>query len=502
MCAITHEPEDRYVSAEAVADEIRRWLADEPVEVYPEPRWARLERWARKHQPVVAGIGVLLVATIIALGVGITLVDQERNRTQIEKIKVGKERMAAINEANSSRGLALDLRGIIGGSLPMTPGTEFARARFADALVRHVTGSMSSPNNDLNSQSKLDMVDTLHEAATARAVIGLHADALMALRSAQKVIRDLIAAEPDWPIPRARLADILLDDGQMHHLMGEMATAYAIDSEAEAAAEWLINRHPNEASFRRIRAFARAGRSATARELGRLDEAITLGRSALVDYDQIVKTMSETHPPNLGVDPWVVLLLRESMRRSLGVSLIEAKQFEEGDRLIAESTEEIKRLGVDRPDNNHSAELASSYLARGNSLAHAPTTRREAIGQFDLAIKESATLARDFPGIFNYRSTLARAKSSRARAIRDLLRDSPTPEVEAFRSQAERDAEEAISILERISKGSHTFNGLLARALEVLASLKNDPELLKRAMPLEEGRQKRQPDGSGIAPKT
>ena len=46
--------------AEALAGEIERWLADEPVAAYREPRWARLARWGRRHRPLVAGAAALL----------------------------------------------------------------------------------------------------------------------------------------------------------------------------------------------------------------------------------------------------------------------------------------------------------------------------------------------------------------------------------------------------------------------------------------------------------
>jgi len=500
--AMRAEPEDRYESAEAVGDEIRRWLADEPVEAFPDSRSDGVGRWARKHQSVVAGIGMFLIAAVVALGVGITLVKQEQNRTEAEKNIANSERIAAANEATAARALALDLRGIVGELLPMTPGTEITRTRVADALVRYVNGSMIRQKNDRNAQAQREMVQTLREAAASRAAIGHHAAALKDLKFAERLVRDMIAVEPDWPLLRAELADILLEQGQFQDAMNQISTAHESFINAEAEAIRLVELQPNEATFLRLRAFARADRSAAARNLGRLDEAINIGRAALADFDQLVARMSEKSPPLTGAQPWLVLLRRESTRRGLGVTLFEAKQFAEADRLIAESVEEIKRLGGNRPDTHHATELAASYLARGRVLAHAPTTRRESLGQFDLAIKESAALARDFPGVTNHRSTLARAKASRAAAISDLLNDSPTPEVEALRVQAELDAEEAVSIFESLTQGSHPFNDSLARALVVLGNLKNDPKILERAILLEQERKKRQPADPGIAPTT
>ena len=67
------QPEDRYGSPKALADDVERWMADEPVVSYREPASARLARWARRHKPIVAGAAALLVTALAALTAGIVL---------------------------------------------------------------------------------------------------------------------------------------------------------------------------------------------------------------------------------------------------------------------------------------------------------------------------------------------------------------------------------------------------------------------------------------------
>ena len=57
---MAERPEDRYASAADLAEDIERWLADEPVLAYREPVPARLARWGRRHKPIVAGAAALL----------------------------------------------------------------------------------------------------------------------------------------------------------------------------------------------------------------------------------------------------------------------------------------------------------------------------------------------------------------------------------------------------------------------------------------------------------
>ncbi|MFO0958660.1 MAG: protein kinase [Isosphaeraceae bacterium] len=63
------EPADRYQSAEELADEVRRWLADEPVQAHPDPPHVRLARWARRHRAPAAAILVGLLLTVVGSSV-------------------------------------------------------------------------------------------------------------------------------------------------------------------------------------------------------------------------------------------------------------------------------------------------------------------------------------------------------------------------------------------------------------------------------------------------
>jgi serine/threonine protein kinase len=72
--AMAARPEDRYPTALALAQDVERFLADEPVSAFRDPLPARLGRWARKNRTLVTtAAGVLLVA-LAALSVGLAVV--------------------------------------------------------------------------------------------------------------------------------------------------------------------------------------------------------------------------------------------------------------------------------------------------------------------------------------------------------------------------------------------------------------------------------------------
>ena len=54
--------------AKALAEDVERWMADEPVTAWREPSLARARRWARRNRTAVTAAAVALVAGVVGLG--------------------------------------------------------------------------------------------------------------------------------------------------------------------------------------------------------------------------------------------------------------------------------------------------------------------------------------------------------------------------------------------------------------------------------------------------
>jgi tetratricopeptide (TPR) repeat protein/tRNA A-37 threonylcarbamoyl transferase component Bud32 len=65
--AISLCPGDRYPSARALADDVERWLADEPVAARREPFGERVQRWVKRNRTVMTGVAAALVAGVAGL---------------------------------------------------------------------------------------------------------------------------------------------------------------------------------------------------------------------------------------------------------------------------------------------------------------------------------------------------------------------------------------------------------------------------------------------------
>lgn len=79
--AMAMRPADRYASAKSLADELERWLADEPVAACPESWTARLSRWGRRHRALVGTAVALLFTSLVATTIAAFVVSSERERT-------------------------------------------------------------------------------------------------------------------------------------------------------------------------------------------------------------------------------------------------------------------------------------------------------------------------------------------------------------------------------------------------------------------------------------
>jgi hypothetical protein len=80
--AMALQPVDRYGSPQELANDVERWLADEPVCAYREPMRVRVRRWGRKHKTLVAAAASLVVAAVPLLTIGLVLLQLEDGRTK------------------------------------------------------------------------------------------------------------------------------------------------------------------------------------------------------------------------------------------------------------------------------------------------------------------------------------------------------------------------------------------------------------------------------------
>ncbi|MFO0966682.1 MAG: serine/threonine-protein kinase [Gemmataceae bacterium] len=92
--ALAKSPSDRYGSAQELADDLRRFLSDEPILAKRPSLVERARKWGRRHPSFVVAAVLLLVLGLVGFAVSTVLIAAEQSRTQtaFDKLAVEEKR--------------------------------------------------------------------------------------------------------------------------------------------------------------------------------------------------------------------------------------------------------------------------------------------------------------------------------------------------------------------------------------------------------------------------
>ncbi|MEZ5965036.1 MAG: serine/threonine-protein kinase [Planctomycetota bacterium] len=225
--ALEKERDRRYATANDLAADIRRYLADEPVLASPPSTWYRLRKFARRNRGQIAALAVVLLALVAGLGVSLHSWQRARDAaTSAEQALRGETEARAVAEANFGRALdAVDrlLLHVASDKLADLPQMEEVRRAILDDALAFYRGFLAERKDDPR---------TLYDAARARVAIagvclalGDGENALDAAGAAVASFRHLLAADGARLGPHVGLLEAL----------GRRAQAEVVLNRGEAA---------------------------------------------------------------------------------------------------------------------------------------------------------------------------------------------------------------------------------------------------------------------------
>jgi tetratricopeptide (TPR) repeat protein/tRNA A-37 threonylcarbamoyl transferase component Bud32 len=405
--AMANKPADRYASCRALADDVERWAADEPVTAWREPPARRVRRWARRHRTAVTAASVALVAGVVGLSAlavqqarandtlakanGATTREKAKAEAALaETTKARRATEAALAQSEESRRRAEAVLTFLQDDVLAATRPEGQEGGLGkDVTVRQAVDAAESRIATAFQDQPAVEADVRETLGTTYVYLGEAALAVRQKERALELRRTTLGAEhPDTLRSRNNLASAYLDAGR---------TAEAIRMHEETlklTAAKLGPDHPETLSSRTNLAVAYRAAGRTADAIRMHEETLRLKEAKL----------GADHPDTLISRNSLAVAYRAAGRTAQAIGL------HEGTLALREA-----KLGPDHPDTLRSRNnLATAYRAAGRTA--------DAIRLHERTVELStAKLGPDHPDTLRTRTNLAaayRAAGRNAEAIR------------------------------------------------------------------------------------
>jgi serine/threonine-protein kinase len=461
MKALRKEPERRYSSAEAFADDLDRFLNGHPVHARPATVRYRMQKFVQRHRTGVTlatAAAVLLVAFVAALAYQRTVAVQERDRAaqEADKAEQVSAFLVSLFESNApeeARGDTVTARELLNRGIARAEALDdqpLVQAQMFSVIgeVRRAYGNYASADSLLSRalQIRRDQHDGPHpevvQSARELAVLRMDQGAFEAADSLLQSAIDMLRALHDGP--HAELAIALSDRSTLHSQQGNYTDAEALAQEALAMRRALFD-PPHEAIAAGLNNLA-----AVYYRLNRLGEAAPLYEESLAMYREL---LGEDHPR-------VATLLNNL-----------ANLYDSLDQLDKAERYRRQTLALDRKLFGTPHRYVASDLASLGSILSSKGDHEEAISVVREAVAmQRELLGNDHPDVATALDVLGRTlvKADRHDEAEAVLRESLALRRERFNSRHPR-LVNTLNALGTVCRATARYDEAVAHYREAIA---------------------------------
>ena len=201
--AMVPRPEGRYGTPRALAEDLERWLADEPVSARRDPLPTRLARWARRHRTPVAGAAALLMTAVVGLSAGTVLLGRANAKTEAQRRRAEANYRLARDTVNQFS-TQVSENTLLKSPLP---GLQPLRRELLQTALRYNQAFVDQGGDD--SALKADLARAFFRMGEISRDIGTTPESLAHFERARALWEGLTAAEPGNAAYRHGLAQAL-----------------------------------------------------------------------------------------------------------------------------------------------------------------------------------------------------------------------------------------------------------------------------------------------------
>ncbi|MFO0891593.1 MAG: protein kinase [Isosphaeraceae bacterium] len=262
--AMAAEPHGRYGSAKALAEDIERWMADEPVSAWREPPIRRAGRWARRNRTPVAAAAVLLVSAVIGLSLGAILINRERSKAESNF----RRARTAVDEYFTT---------VSESRLLNVPGLQPLRKELLESARRYYEDFLRERGDDRSVRA--EAASASFRVGWVSQAIGGQKEAMEPYRTATALYEQLARDNPDNLEYRRLLAIGHGAQGLLLAGLDRVDEAMAAHRKALEIRKAIAEAHPNDPR-------ARIDVARTRRNIGDLYRAVGKPAEALAEWDE------------------------------------------------------------------------------------------------------------------------------------------------------------------------------------------------------------------------
>jgi serine/threonine-protein kinase len=391
------EPRRRYASAQALADDLHRFLAGEPIRARRVGIGERTVKWAKRRPAAAALVVVSCLMVLSLLGVGLWY--NARLRAERDRSDVARDRAEA-SEAET-RAVVDEMWTEVGEQqLAYEPRMEQKRRNLLEKALRFYQKRLRENSEDRGLRGKTGLA--YKRMADILRLLGENDQADRAYDQAITLLGRLTADERNEPGHRQDLADCHNFRGEVLRAMSRPQEAGVAYREAQRLQEALVREFDREPAYRRDLARTYYNLGILAKETNRLGDAENALRQAIALLNDLFRqAATPSHRQHLARG-----------HLNLGTVLRDGKRFPEAQQNYEQAIALLKDLVHDFPEMpEYRHELGTCYNNLGNVLGDekrypdAQTAHLEAFKRF-------RQLAAEFPRVPVYQEELANTYNS------------------------------------------------------------------------------------------
>jgi serine/threonine-protein kinase len=277
--AMAMKPDDRYPTAKALAEDIERWMADEPVTAWREPLSRRAHRWGRRNRTAVTAAAVAVLVALVGTATVLAVQTQANRDLHSANLQTLHERDLARQNFDLARKAVDDYLTRVGQNpLLKEQGLHELRQELLEAALGYYRDFLRQHSDDPSLRA--DAAAAHERVGDIQIELGRPGDALAAYDQALALINPLVRERPGDPM--LATAQVRLDAGRLQALrdLGSYREAIAAFERASGLGDALLAAGGGTNELSEILARMYLGAEWAFRKTGRTDEALRAARRA------------------------------------------------------------------------------------------------------------------------------------------------------------------------------------------------------------------------------